>query len=159
MKKKQPTSTHCFVCGRENPYGLHLEFYDTAPGETTAEVTISEQFQSYPGIVHGGILAAMLDEVTGRVFMQENPNRFLVTAKLDMRYRKPAPVGVLLTVQGHAVRDTGRVAQAIGEIRDPEGNILVEAEAYYVEPPAGTFAGGDASEWGWMVVEDKEETQ
>ncbi len=157
MKKKQPTSNQCFVCGRENPYGLHLNFYDTAPGETTAEIIIPERFQGYPGIVHGGILAAMLDEVTGRVFMQDNHDRFLVTAKLELRYRKPARIGVPLTIQSHAVRDTGRVAQATGQVCDHDGTVLVEAEATYVEPPAGIFAGDAPANWGWRVVSDEGE--
>jgi uncharacterized protein (TIGR00369 family) len=156
MRNKQPTSKNCFVCGRENPYGLHLNFYDTAPGETTAEVTIPERYQGYPGIVHGGILAAMLDEVTGRVFMQGSPERFMVTAKLDLRYRKPAPVGARLILQGHAVRDSGRVAQAKGEIRDLDGNVLVEADATYFEPPKEVLLAGNPEALGWMVVPDEE---
>ena len=66
MRSPQPNSLKCFVCGLENPYGLHLRFFDSEPGEVIAEVTVPEQFQGYPGIVHGGIIAAMLDEAAGR---------------------------------------------------------------------------------------------
>jgi uncharacterized protein (TIGR00369 family) len=156
MRTKQPTSENCFVCGRENPYGLHLNFYDTAPGETIAEITLAERYQGYPGIVHGGIVAAMLDEVTGRVFMQADPARFMVTARLEIRYRKPVPVGERLTLIGHAVRDGGRVAQASGQVLDRAGNILAEADAFYVTPPKELLSGGDPAAWGWKVVPDEE---
>jgi uncharacterized protein (TIGR00369 family) len=158
MRNKQATSKNCFVCGRENPSGLHLDFYDTAPGETTAEITLAERFEGYPGVVHGGIVASILDEVTGRVFMQGGTTRFMVTAKLEIRYRKPVPVGERLVVTGCAVRDAGRVAQATGKIQDSAGNILAEAEAYYVEPPQALVTNGDPAAWGWKIVPDEEVT-
>jgi uncharacterized protein (TIGR00369 family) len=156
MKNKQATSKNCFVCGRENISGLHLDFYDTAPGETTSEITLGERFEGYPGVVHGGIVAAILDEVTGRVFLQGKATRFMLTARLEIRYRKPVPVGERLVVIGRAVRDAGRVAQATGQIQDCAGNILAEAEAYYVEPPKALVSGGDPVAWGWKVVPDEE---
>ena len=70
---KQPNSNHCFVCGRNNPYGLHLKFYESSPGEVIVEYTVPEQFQGYPGVVHGGVVAAILDEVTGRTQMGGDP--------------------------------------------------------------------------------------
>ncbi len=75
----QPNSQHCFVCGVSNPFGLHLRFFETAPDEVTAYVTLPDHFQGYPGITHGGIIAAMLDEVAGRSHMGagENPRLHL----------------------------------------------------------------------------------
>ena len=157
MRNKQATSRQCFVCGRNNPYGLHLNFYEVGTGELESQVTIPDHFQGYPGVVHGGIIAAILDEVTGRVFMQGNPNRFMVTAKLDLRYRKPVPVGQRLVVRSHALRDTGRIAQASGSIQSMEGEILAEAEATYVEPPGNLMTGSSPEAWGWQVVPDEEE--
>ncbi len=81
-KKLQPNSRHCFVCGLENPFGLQLRFYESVPGEIVAEYTVPEQYQGYPGVVHGGIVTAMLDEVTGRVHMNGDPPRFIYTARL-----------------------------------------------------------------------------
>ena len=59
MKLKQPGSKHCFVCGRENPVGLKMDFYLTAPGEVQANLTVPAQYEGYPGVVHGGIVAAI----------------------------------------------------------------------------------------------------
>jgi len=73
IKTKQPNSRHCFVCGLENEYGLKLKFYETAPGEIEVNYIVPERFQGYPGIVHGGITAALVDEALGRVHMGSDP--------------------------------------------------------------------------------------
>ena len=120
---KQANSRHCFVCGLENPAGLHLHFYESAPGEVTADYTVEKQHQGYPGIVHGGIVAAMLDEVTGRVHMGPTSKpRFMFTARLDVRYRKPVPVGKPLRLVGKAGEGKSRTATAKGYLMDRRAN-------------------------------------
>ena len=69
----QPTSCMCFVCGRDNPIGLHLHFQDNGVDEVTAEFTILPEFQGYPGIAHGGVIMSILDEVGGRVVFIGQP--------------------------------------------------------------------------------------
>ena len=67
MKHKQPASRHCFICGRENPVGLKMDFYFVAPGQVLSELIIPAAYQGYPGMVHGGIIAAVLAD--GRSWM------------------------------------------------------------------------------------------
>ena len=58
--RKQPNSRMCFLCGRENPIGLKLDFYeDPERGQVRGDFTVSEDYQGYPGVVHGGIVAAV----------------------------------------------------------------------------------------------------
>ena len=111
---KQPNSLNCFVCGVENPVGLHLTFYEQPDGEVTCDVTLPERYQGYPGIVHGGIVASMLDEIAGRAAMQGNPERFMMTAKLQVRYRKPVPIGQPLRLVGWLSRRRGRLTDVLG---------------------------------------------
>lgn len=152
MADLQPNSRHCFVCGLHNPFGLHLRFYTTAPGEVTVEYTVPEQYQGYPGVVHGGIVAAMLDEATGRVFMGDPAApRFMYTARLDIRYRKNVPVGKPLRVVARAGRNRSRTATATGAIYDADGEILAEAEALLVDVPAGVVDTVDLEAIGWQV--------
>jgi acyl-coenzyme A thioesterase PaaI-like protein len=98
-KTYQPNSSHCFVCGLANLIGLHLRFYSTEMGVVKADCIIPDQYQGYPGIVHGGVVSAMLDEAAGRSLMINDkfPDpmkpRFMFTAHLDIRYRKNVPVG------------------------------------------------------------------
>jgi acyl-coenzyme A thioesterase PaaI-like protein len=151
---KQPGSLHCFVCGVANPFGLHLDFYETAPGEVTASFTAPTEYQSYPGIVHGGIVAAMLDEVSGRALMGVDSPRFMFTARLDIRYRKNVPIGVPLRLVGHAGKSKGKAAVATGEIYGPDGTLLAQAEALLVDVPDDIVQTTNLDDLGWKVYPD-----
>ncbi len=153
---KQANSRHCFVCGVKNPYGLHMTFYELGPGEVTAEYTVPEHFQGYPGVVHGGIIASMMDEVTGRVFMHGDPPRFMVTARLSLRYRKPVPIGKRLIMTGRVKEDKDRICTSTGELRDEDGRLLVEAEAVLAELPPEMGANTSMEPEDWMVYPDEE---
>jgi uncharacterized protein (TIGR00369 family) len=128
-----------------------MRFYDTAPGEVTAKYTVQAQHQGYPGVVHGGIVASMLDEVCGRVFMNSDSSRFMFTARLEVRYRKNVPVGEPLTLKGQAVKDRGRTAEAKGFVYDEQGNVLAEASALLVEIPGNAVPSADLEALGWKV--------
>lgn len=153
---KQANALHCFVCGVRNPLGLKMKFYEHQPGEVSAEIVVPEQYQGYPGVVHGGVIAAMLDEVSGRSFMGGGPPRFLVTARLNIRYRKPVPVGARLMLKGHAGEDRGRVALATGEIYNEAGDLLAEAEIVLAEMPGEVSAQIYNTDDGWRVYPDEE---
>ncbi len=151
---KQPNSKHCFVCGRENLYGLKLNFYETQPGEVVVEYTVPEHYQGYPGVVHGGVVAAMLDEVTARVHMGGDPPRFMFTARLEIRYHKNVPIGIPLKIVGYAGKSKERTALASGKIFGPEGDLLAEAEALLVNVPEEISGQVDLEALGWKVYPD-----
>ncbi len=150
---KQPNSLHCFVCGVENKAGLQMAFYETPdhPIGVVAEYCVPERFQGYPGVVHGGIVAAMLDEVTSRTVFRGDPPRFVVTARLSIRYRKPVPVFVPLKLTGRIVEDKGKVVKVAGEILDPEGATLAEAEAVLMEVDPLNFSQLNDDNSTWQV--------
>jgi len=132
----QPTSRMCFVCGRENPVGLHLTFYEDRDAQRIiAPIVIPEAYQGYPGIAHGGILSTILDEAAGRAIMigaEDDP--FWVTARLEIRFRKPTPTETPLEVVGWVVKKRRRSARVAGEIRLADGTVTAEAEAMVVLP-------------------------
>lgn len=156
MSSRQPNSRHCFVCGVSNPFGLKLKFFQSAPGEVTAEYCVPQYYQSYPGVVHGGIVAAMLDEVTGRSHMGGDPPRFMFTARLEIQYRKNVPVGQPLRLVGRAGKTRGRTATASGAIYAADGTLLAEADALLVDVPAGVIESADMQALGWRVYSDDE---
>ena len=85
---RQPNSHGCFVCGLSNPIGLKMVFHeDRANKQLRAELTVPETYRSYPGVVHGGIVATILDETSGRALMIHSGdwNDFFVTARMEMR--------------------------------------------------------------------------
>lgn len=161
MSKLQPNSRHCFVCGVENPNGLHLVFKQTGPGEVVADIVVPEHFEGYPGVVHGGIVAAMLDEVSGRAHMGDDPNqpRFMFTARLELRYRKNVPIGERLHLVGKALKSRGRTATANGQIFGPDGSLLAEAEVLLVDVPEDSLDVDILDTLGWRVYPELEDQE
>lgn len=156
MRAKQPNSRHCFVCGVENPIGLHLKFYETGLGEVTADLNLPATYQGYPGIVHGGIIAAMLDEAAGRAHMGPvDAPRFMFTARLDVRYRKNVPVGQPLKLVGKAGASKSRTAEAHSAIYDQEGILLADADVLLVNVPQTVIQSTDLAALGWRVYPDE----
>jgi len=149
--KTQGTSRMCFVCGRENPVGLHLHFYeDPEAHQIIAPLNIPEKYQGYPGVVHGGILATILDETTGRAInVGRDEEQFWVTAKLEMRYRQPTPTETPLTAVGWVVRLRSRTAEVAGEIRLPDGTVTAEAAAVVVCPSKETLKSWEEERKFW----------
>lgn len=153
LHELQPNSRHCFACGLENPFGLQLRFFTTAPGEVTAEYTVPEHFQGYPGVVHGGVVAAMLDEVLVRSIMghEADTPRLMVTARMTVRYRKRVPVAQPLRLVGRQGRAKHHSATASAAIFDRDGELLAEADALLVNVPQEMLASLDHEALGWKV--------
>lgn len=153
----QPNSLHCFVCGVENKFGLRLRFYETGEGQVTVETVVPPQYQSYPGITHGGIVASLVDEALGRVHMGSDPARprFMFTAKLTVQYRKPVPIGQPIRIVGYAGKSRQRSAASTAKIFGPQGDLLAEAEAILVDVPPEMVASADLSALGWKVYPEE----
>jgi len=153
-RKRQPNSSHCFICGMENPVGLHLHFYETAPGELESSYIAPDHFQGYPGVLHGGIVAAIIDETSARAHMGSDPlePRFMFTAKLEVKYRKNVPIGRPLKVIGRAGKSRGRSAEAWAGIYDAETEeLLAEGDTLLMDIPADQIDRSRLSELGWKV--------
>jgi uncharacterized protein (TIGR00369 family) len=148
---KQPNSDHCFVCGRKNSSGLYMCFYDNGKDEVCSDYTVASRYQSYPGIVHGGILASMLDEVIGRVAIIGDHHHFMVSVKLQVLYRHPVPVETPLEIRGRIVRLRGRLGKAQGEIILPDGKIACEASITLADIPAEIFSESSFALLDWRV--------
>jgi acyl-coenzyme A thioesterase PaaI-like protein len=154
MKTKQPNSTMCFICGLENPVGLHLHIYEVEPGVVETTYIAPEHFQGYPGVLHGGIVAAMIDEVGGRSHMGSDPHdpRFMFTAKLEVKYRRNVPIGTRLRIVGKAGRSKSRSAEAWAGIYDAETDeILAEGNVLLLNVPEEQFDKSRLNELGWKV--------
>lgn len=153
--KKQPNSRMCFICGLENPIGLQLKIYEVEPGVIETTYTAPDHFQSYPGILHGGIVATILDEISGRSHMGDPSDaRFMFTAKLEVKYRKNVPIGKPLKIVGKAGKVKGRMAEAWAGIYDDEGTLLAEGNTLLVDVPSDIVDQVDQEALGWKVYPD-----
>ncbi len=156
MDDRQPNSQKCFVCGVSNPIGLKIRFHNVAPGEIEARVVLTEYYQSYPGIAHGGIIATILDETMGRSVLTDDPNRLMFTGKMDVRYRQGVPLDTEILFHGWIVKDRGRVVQVAGEAVLPDGTVAVEASSTCVAIPPDMLDKMNTDEAGWRLYEDHE---
>lgn len=147
----------CFICGLENPIGLHLHIYETEPGVVETTYFAPDHFQGYPGVLHGGIVAAIVDEIAGRSLMGSDPMnpRFMFTAKMEVKYRKNVPIGRELKIIGKASKSRAKSAEAWAGIYDGESNeLLAEGNVLLIDVPEGQFDGSKLSELGWKVYPD-----
>ena len=157
----QPNSAPCFVCGLANAFGLHLRFVQVTPDRVVAYTQIPRRFQGYPGVVHGGITAAILDETAGRSLMGAEPEeaRLMFTARLNVRYRRPVPVETPLRAEGWVVKDRGRTAVTQAALYLEGGTQpLAEAEALLVALPPEMESQMDAQALGWRIYPLEPET-
>jgi len=117
----------CFVCGQENPSGLKAVFNcDKELLQSFCHLTIGDQFQGWPDIVHGGVIASLLDEAciyAGRALAET-----LVTAELSVRYRQPVSVGQEVTILGEVVERRRKVLRVKARL-EADGVLCAEADA------------------------------
>ena len=149
---KQPNSNNCFVCGRNNPHGLYMSFYDNGEDEVESHYRVSRFFEGYPGIVHGGVQAAILDEIVGRVSLIKDFHSFMMSVRLDVKYRHPVPIEVPLHIVGKREVLRDRYARAVGMIYLPDGTLASEASMKLIQiPDEFRFSGDPTQELGWRV--------
>lgn len=132
-----------------------MRFEDDSQDTARAEFTVPDQFNGYPGVVHGGIVAAILDEVAGRALLargHEYKNLF-VTLKMEIRYRQPTPTNTPLTATGTIVKAGDTRAVVHGEIRLPDGTVTAEADCIVARPPDEFAERWEPERPYWKVYE------
>ena len=87
----------------------------------------------------------------------DDPTRFMVTAKLDIRYRMPVPTETPLVAVGWAEEQNGRVSHARSQLQNIDGEVLAEAQLVLVDIPESRLPDADPEEVGWRVYPDEEE--
>jgi len=123
----------CFACGSRNPYGLHMIFHRDE-GTIFADFQPHEEHQGFPGIIHGGIVAAALDEALNRTSLLGEVPVWTMTGRLEVRYRRNVPYGPLLRVRARLGEARGRMLQAAGilTLANDESLILAEAQGTFM---------------------------
>jgi len=154
--EKQPNSRTCFLCGRQNEVGLKVSWYnDHDARQIWATVTVPEHFNGYPGVVHGGIVAALIDETAGRALLLDgDTERLMVTLKLEVRYRRPTPTGQPLTVLGRVIQQSGSRAKVAAEVQLADGTVTADGEAVLVRPPKAFLDRWEPEKQYWRVYDD-----
>lgn len=115
---------NCFVCGKANAHGLQLK-WTTVGHRTESEFYPSRWHQGWRGIVHGGILATVLDEAMTRLAWELHGDA--VTVEMTVRYFNPARTGEKLIVTGEIGETKNRLIPAKAEVRNAQGRIIATA--------------------------------
>jgi len=152
---KQPNSKMCLVCGLQNDAGLKARFYELDNHELLAVFNPEVFHQSYPGRLHGGIAAAMLDETIGRaIMMGQRQDVWGVTLELTTRFKRPLPLDVELKVLARITKQTRRSFEGSGEVLLPDGRVAIEGRGKYLKLPIEQIADFDVEAQQWRVVDE-----
>lgn len=129
----------CFVCGQRNPFGLKLVFRREGD-DIIADFQPREEHQGFPGIIHGGIVAAILDETLNRTSILADRPEWTMTGRLEIRYRRAVPYGPILRIRASLGAQRMRMIQASGivTLAEDEQTILAEAHGTFLSLPEGT---------------------
>lgn len=121
----------CFVCGPKNPIGLKLDFTLKDGGTLETRFTPQKVHQGFADVVHGGILATVLDEVM--VNLQHKLGRRAVTARMEVTLKRPARVGQELVFTAQLVKETRRTLEACARARTVDGTVVAEARGTLIK--------------------------
>lgn len=122
----------CFGCGKDNPHGLHLKLdFDDDTKTAFGDFTAGKYHEGAPNIIHGGIVAGLLDETMITV------NKYLdcvaVASEMTVRYLQPAFIGEKLHIRGWFVKKAKKVIENRAEIENEMGKIVARAKGKYTE--------------------------
>ena len=144
-----PYSEHCFVCGIKNPMGLKLKFRKKDQ-KVIVEFRPTKHHEGYKNVVHGGILCTLLDEAMGWSSTLIT-KRMTVSAELNFRFIRPAPVGNKLIITAQADEIHRRLYRARGQITDEDGMVYVTGSGKFIPLSEQETKQVDS----WLLYDDK----
>jgi len=157
---KQPNSKDCFVCGLENEFGLKSDFYQLENGDLLARFKPANGHQGYPGRLHGGVSAAILDETIGRAVMDHHKDGIWgVTLDFSMKFRKPVPLDGEVMVRARITSQNRRTFEGSGEIVLADGSVAVEGKGRYLKMELGRITDFDFEGEQWEIAERSDDPQ
>lgn len=125
-----PGYKNCFVCGKDNLIGLNITFFRDQD-KIRAEFVPESKHEGFKGIVHGGILFSILDEIMGRTAITTK-GVMTMTVEVNIKYRKKVIVGEKIIFNAQMTKDLGRMIEAKAEARSEDGTLLTEAKGKFI---------------------------
>jgi len=121
----------CFGCGPANPIGLHLDFYVAEDQSVVCMPVVAANFEGPPGLLHGGIIATLLDEAMSKAVRVRGLTA--MTRQMDVEYLRPVPSATAIRIVGKLVRSEGRKHWTEAQLFDDKLKILASAKGLFVE--------------------------
>lgn len=142
MKKDIEDDHYCFVCGKDNPSGLHLKF-SLLDGVVRTEFIAGKIHQGYKDIVHGGIISALLDEAMVKAaLLQGMP---AVTAEITVRFKNPLLAGERVFVEAALIRVSKRIIETTGIMKKSDNTLIAEGCAKLLRQYSDALSSLDLS--------------
>ena len=116
----------CFVCGVENPHGLKVKVVFDGVDRVEAEFIAEDRYLGWSDYLHGGILTLIFDEMLG--WLSRYMGHDAMTARLEVRYRKPVPLGSRLTFNGVLEREIKGLLDIKLEAKLDDGSVVAEGK-------------------------------
>lgn len=130
---------NCVGCGTENPGSLGMTFF-AEDRRVHVALRFDVRHEGAPGIAHGGMVAVAFDDTFGALlYLLKRPG---VTAHLGVDFRRPAFLETDYTLVVWCPEVDGRKLHMRGEMRDPDGELVAEADALFLQVPGEHFAQG-----------------
>lgn len=123
----------CFGCGDSNPEGLAIQF-EVEGRRVRGRFRARHVHQGFPGIAHGGIAAAAIDEALG--WAMYAAGAWAMTARLEIKYRRPLPLDEALEVTAEVSRNRGRWLEGEAELRVVGGPVIAGGKGLFIRLPA-----------------------
>jgi uncharacterized protein (TIGR00369 family) len=130
----------CFGCGQANPAGLRLEFLLAADGSVVCLPTVPDSFEGPPGLLHGGIIATLLDEAMSKAVRALGVTA--MTRQMEVEYLRPVPSGAQIRIEGRVVRTEGRQHWTEARILNARTATLASAKGLFIEVYSGRLKTG-----------------
>lgn len=131
---KEVDDKMCFACGQENPISLGLKFEEVDNDSVKGEFTPGENHQGYDGIMHGGLIATLLDEAMAYVIGFKDIKAY--TAELNIRFRTAVEIGQKLEIvgkyKGAKESSIANIYYTEAKIFDKNGKLKAKADAKFM---------------------------
>ena len=121
---------HCIGCGKRSSIGLKMRFEASVDGSVESTVTVPERFQGWRGVVHGGVVALLLDEAMA--YASAAHGYLGVTADLKLRFRGAAPIGAPLVVRSRVLWKRRNVLGLSATVASADGTVFASGEGSFV---------------------------
>lgn len=126
MKNTLKDDHYCFVCGEQNPSGLHLRF-SLQDGKVRTEFTLQKVHQGYKDIIHGGLISTLLDEAMVKAaLMQGMP---AVTAEITVRFKAPLMAGEKALVEAMILKMNKKIIETSAIVKKTDNTVIAEGHA------------------------------
>jgi uncharacterized protein (TIGR00369 family) len=126
---RQESYSGCFVCGPDNPAGLHAEFHTVSENEVEGTFRPQPHHCGYQGVLHGAVVMGLLDETLGRLATARG--RLFLTHSLTVTFRKAGELGDVLSARARLVEWNRRDFTAEGEITNSRGEVVATASGRF----------------------------